>query len=205
MAARPQKGKMDIKGTCSLAYYPAAHTSGRREFSDIKWIVLHSEEASTAKSAAQWFENPDSQGSAHLAVDDTICYRCLMDKDVPWGAASAKKIGANWHGFHIEQAGFAKWQSITWFKHMPTLRRAAYKTAVHLKKFKLPIKFVDARMIINGEKGITTHREISQASRTLEPQNASDFTHYDPGIFWPKGTFMRLVKNYCKEIGYEGI
>ena len=78
-----------IEAVCSKDYYPAKHSSGKRKLSQIKWIVLHSEEAKTAASAAAWFKNVNSAGSAHLCVDDNICYRCLANEDIPWGSASA--------------------------------------------------------------------------------------------------------------------
>src|SRR4029453_1456329 len=62
---------------CSREFYKAAHSSGTRRLSEIIWIVLHDEEAATARSAAAWFQNPRSGGSAHLCVDDNECYRCL--------------------------------------------------------------------------------------------------------------------------------
>jgi hypothetical protein len=62
---------------CSREFYKAAHSSGTRRLREIIWIVLHDEEAATARAAAAWFQNPRSGGSAHLCVDDNECYRCL--------------------------------------------------------------------------------------------------------------------------------
>lgn len=148
---------------------------------------MHDEEAPTAQAAASWFENPDSRGSAHLCVDDNICYRTLENEQVPWAAP-----GANLHGFHIEQAGYAKWSAVIWQKHMRTLNRAAYKAAYHCHKFGIPPVFVKASGLKDGKKGITTHAECTKAF-------GGD--HTDPGLLWPRVLFMSRVKFYYAQIG----
>lgn len=172
-----------IKSICSRQYH-AVRSSGTRDVSDIKLIVLHDEEASTARSAAAWFENPESTGSAHLCVDDTACYRTLNNDQVPWAAP-----GANQQGFHIEQAGFARWSAVVWLSHRRTLRRAAYKTALHCVAFGIPPVFVFAAGLKHGDAGVTTHAECTKA---FGPVGG----HTDPGLFWPRRTFMRYVREY---------
>jgi hypothetical protein len=185
---------------CSKEFH-AYHTSGRRAKSQVHWIVLHDEEAPSARSAARYFTSPSSGGSAHLCVDDAECYRTLEPLEIPWGAASA--IGANTAGFHIEQAGYASWSAVVWRKHLNTLRRAAFKTAVWAKFFKIPLVFVDAGGLMLGRRGITTHNEVSKASRHLDPAHASRYSHSDPGPFWPRLLFMVLVRRYAKQLGYS--
>ncbi len=177
----------DVKSICSKKYR-ATKTSGTRRPSDVRIIVLHDEEASTAESAARFFTTPQAQGSAHLCVDDTICYRTLDNTDIPWAAP-----GANEQGFHIEQAGFAKWSAVIWTSHRLTLQRAAYKTAVHCKLFDIPPVFVFAAGLEKGQPGITTHAECTKA---FGPQGG----HTDPGPFWPRKTFMRYVRGYYAEL-----
>jgi hypothetical protein len=175
-----------IEAACRTTFH-AVHDSGVRDLSDIRWIVLHDEEASTAESAARHFTDPASKGSAHLAVDDAVCYRCLGNDRIAWGAP-----GANTNGFHIEQAGFAKWSLVLWRSHMGTLRRAAYKTALHCHRFDIPPVFVDAAGLRETRHGVTTHRQVSLAF-------GGD--HSDPGPFWPRRLFMRLVRSYYAELG----
>jgi hypothetical protein len=158
------------------------HTSGRRPRSDVRWIVLHDEESASAFAAAAWFANRASQGSAHLCVDDGICYRTLDDDQIPWAAP-----GANEHGFHIEQAGFARWSAAIWRRHLRTLERAAYKTALHCRSFGIPPRFVGANGLRGGFRGVTTHAECSKAFGG---------THTDPGRLWPRRLFMSLVRRY---------
>ena len=108
MTEVPEQRTTAISAPCSRRFR-AVHTSGRRDPRRIRWIVLHDEEAKTAVAAAAWFTNPESQGSAHLCVDDVICFRTLDNADIAWGTP-----GANEDGFHIEQAGFARWSAVIW-------------------------------------------------------------------------------------------
>lgn len=182
---------------CSTEFQ-AAHSSGRRYHSDVHLIVLHDEEGGTARGAAEYFTHMTSGGSAHLCVDDNECYATLSPVLIPWGAASAPQISANKHGFHIEQAGYARWSAAIWKSHIWTLRRAAYKTALWATHYNIPLVFVDADGLIAGRKGITTHNEVSKASRRLDPGNADRYTHSDPGPLWPRLFFMALVRYYAK-------
>lgn len=186
-----------IKSPCSREFFPALHQSGERSLSDIYWIVLHDEEAPTARSAAAYFTMKSSGGSAHLCIDDKECYRCLANDAIPWGAASV--FAANTHGFHIEQGGYAKWSAVLWKKHLNTLRRGAYKTAVHCRLFGIPVQFVAAAQLPHTH-GITTHAEITRASKRLDPAHAWKYDHTDPGPFWPRRLFMRLVRSYYAEL-----
>lgn len=187
-----------ITADCDLSFHPAVHSSGLRPLSQIWWIVMHDEESPNAKSAAEYFRDPASGGSAHLCVDDTICYRCLDNETIPWGAASS--FGANTHGFHIEQAGYASYSLVIWKRHLNTLQRAAYKAAFHAHKFGIPLQFVDAAGLLRGEHGITTHAQVSKASRQQDPAHAGDYSHSDPGAFWPRIMFMYLVRRYAKQM-----
>jgi hypothetical protein len=167
--------------------YRAVRTSGTRNPATIRLIVLHDEESATAESAAQWFANPKAQGSAHLCVDDLVCFRTLNNEDIPWAAQ-----GANERGFHIEQAGFARWSAVVWRSHLRTVQRAAYKTALHCHAFTIPPLFVNADALALGHSGITTHAECTKAW-------GGD--HTDPGPFWPRRLFMYYVRRYFVQLG----
>lgn len=184
-----------VSAACKFDYFPAYHNSGLRPLSAIYWVVLHDEEAPNARGSAAYFQGADSGGSAHLCVDDGECYRSLPNTAIPWGAASA--FGANTHGFHIEQAGYASWSAAQWETHLSELKRVAYKTAIHCRLFKIPVQFVTAAQL-PARHGITTHAEVSEASRRLDPANANRYSHSDPGPGWPRAQFMALVKGYYK-------
>ena len=170
----------DIAAPCSREY-TAAHHSGRRP-KPVLWIVLHSTEGDTAESAARWFANRKSAGSAHLVVDDTECFRTLPNNMVPWAAP-----GANEQGFHIEQAGFAHWSRAQWLRHSRTLERAAWKTALHCLVFGVPPTFARASDLRQHRPGVTTHAECTAAF-------GGD--HSDPGGGWPRDEFIRLTANF---------
>jgi N-acetyl-anhydromuramyl-L-alanine amidase AmpD len=174
-----------IKAVCSKQY-TAVHYSGTRTLTDIRWVVLHCTEGATAQGAAAWFANPASQGSAHLVVDDLICYRTLSNLQVPWGAQ-----GANKNGFHIEMAGFARWTTEQWLAHDKTLRRAAFKTALHAKLFGIPLRWVGPKGLMVRKKGITTHADCTKAFGG---------SHTDPGPNFPKSVFMGYVRLYDAEL-----
>jgi hypothetical protein len=195
-----------ITAECDRRFMPAAHHSGVRKLSEIWWICLHDEEAPTAKSAASYFTSSASGGSAHLCVDEKECYRCLANNVIPWGASSAPSLQANLHGLHIEQAGYARWVPGQWLLHRMTIERAAYKTAFHLHKFGLPVQFVDAYDLARGArsghpvKGVTTHAEITKASKRLDPHHAWRYDHTDPGPWYPRRRFMKRVAAFYAEL-----
>jgi hypothetical protein len=171
----------EVGAACSREF-TAAHTSGKRPVSAIKWVVLHCTESSTARGSAAWFANPKSEGSAHLVVDDDHCYRCLSNDQIPWAAP-----GANVHGFHIEQAGYARWPRTRWLSHDTMLRRAAFKAALHCKAFGIPLRWVGPVGLRLGRKGVTTHADCTKAFGG---------SHTDPGAGYPKDKFMSYAKAY---------
>lgn len=191
-----------IESLCDRSHH-ASRSSGTRKPGVVRWIVLHDEEAPTALSAALWFADtrePDRggpQGSAHLCVDDDRCFRTLDNDEIPWAAASS--FGVNTLGFHIEMAGYAAWSSVVWTNHVRTLRRAAYKTALHCLVFDIEPEFVFAANLPRLG-GITTHAEVTKASKRLDPQHAWKYTHTDPGRFWPRRLFMRLAREYYADL-----
>ncbi len=200
-------GAAEIKAPCDRTYH-ASRSSGVRDPSVINLVGIHSEEAATAESAAAWFANPEPPpprgngpaGSAHLCVDDTICYRTLRDTEIPWAAASA--LSANLHGIHIEMAGFARWNGVLWLLHRATIQRAAYKTAEACARHGIPVRFLFADDLVAGRRtGITTHAQITKASKRLDPAHADRYDHTDPGIFFPRRYFMRLTRGYFADLG----
>lgn len=169
-----------VGANCDRTYH-AVHSSGLRPLDQITLMVLHDEEATTALSAALWFENPASGGSATLCIDDVHCYRTMADNEIPWGAP-----GANYHGLHFEQAGYASWKRDTWtLQHHATIDRCAFKVAYHIHKYRgngCRVAFLDHTALAAGQlHGITTHAECTKAFTG---------THVDPGPGYPIDVFM---------------
>lgn len=180
---------MQAIGAACRRTFTAAHDSGPRPTSRIKWIVLHSTEGDTAAGAASWFANPASSGSAHLVVDDNECFRTVEDGRTPWAAH-----GANENGLHVEQAGYAAWSEKKWRARDITIRRAAYKSAVWSREYGIPLRWVGWAGLKLGRKGVTTHLDCSKAF----PPNDG---HHDPGSGYPKALFMSYAKMYAKQLG----
>jgi hypothetical protein len=175
---------VNVSSPCKRAFLRNP-LDGHRPLSVVRYIVIHDTEGGTAKSIAAYFEHNPS-GYTHLVVDDVDCYRCLENTAIPRGAP-----GANTHGFHIEQCGFAKWSVPIWKKHLNTIKRCAYKTALHCHKFNIPPVWIKADDIKRGLDGVTSHAECSKAF-------GGD--HYDPGPGYPTSLFMFYVRRYYRQI-----
>ena len=182
-----------VNAKCSREFFPAYHNEGPRSRAQIKWIVLHDEEASTARGAAEYFQSPKSGGSAHLCVDGKECYRCVSDLVVAEGAANA-----NTPGLHIEHAGYASWIKRYWVLRIWELRRSAYKAAVWCREYDIPAVFVDHRGLAAGQRGITTHAEVSLYS--IMENLPGDHSHTDPGKGFPMGMYILMVRYYIGRI-----
>ncbi len=171
---------MNVLGKPCSTKYRAAHDSGRRRF-PIRYIVLHSTEGATAESAAAWFQNPHSQGSTNLVVDDVACFKCVPDNIVPWGAPPL-----NEEGFHIEIAGHARWSLAQWMAHHDSITRAAYKASLRMKAHNIPFRFCTPADLKAKRHGITTHMNISAAFHQTD--------HQDPGHGFPMDLFMEYIR-----------
>ena len=172
-----------------LTTYRAVHSSGPRLASQVRYIVLHDTEGSTAQGAAAYFTTEASGGSSNVVVDDKECYRTLDDLVIPWGAPPL-----NTSGFHIEQAGFAAWSTAEWMAHEATITRAAYKAALRCQRFSIPpvvlnVSQLRADFALHSPRGgVVTHATISAAFH--------DSTHTDPGPNYPISVFMAKLHGY---------
>lgn len=164
----------------------AIHFGGTRPASQIRIIVLHDTEGDTAAGGAGWFASEASEGSAHIVVDQTHCYRTLPDDVIPWGAKGDR---VNEDGLHVEQAGHAKWSHEEWMANRATIDNAARVVAAWAYEYGIPLRFLtadDLRAMGTSARGITTHLEVSRA---FEPGG-----HIDPGPNYPIDYFMKRVR-----------
>ena len=171
----------------------AAHDSGPRRASEIRWVVIHSAEASddsgqdtTAEGVARYFAMQSTQASTQLAVDRDSCVRMLPDLVEPWGAP-----GANRNGLHVELCGRAHWARSEWLtaaRH-PLLDRAAFKVAKWCYHYDVPVRWVGPLGLRLRRKGLTTHADVSAWQKT--PGG-----HTDPGSGFPRDVFLTLVKRH---------
>lgn len=160
----------------------AVHHGGTRDLSKVHLIVIHSTESGSASGSAGWFQNPDSQGSAHVVLDDVECYRTLPDNVIPWGAQGGD---ANQYGLHLELTGYAAWTRDQWMTHRETLKKGAAQIASWGDLYDIPMKFLTAEDLKNGNtRGVTTHANISKAY-------GISGGHTDPGVGFPVDMFMK--------------
>lgn len=186
----------------TIAYGPcrqgprAAHDSGPRRASDIKWIVIHSAEASddsgedtTAEGVAAFFSRASTLASTQLAVDRDSCVRMLPDLVIPWGAT-----GANTNGLHVELCGHAGWTRTEWMaaRRAPMLDRAAYKVAVWCWSYDVPRRWLEPNELRLRRRGITTHYDVNKAF--------GGGTHWDPGPNFPRDHFIQAVVRHYADL-----
>jgi hypothetical protein len=151
-------------------------------------VVVHSTESNSARGSAEWFANPRSGGSAHIVVDGTACYRTLDNTVIPWGAP-----GANTRGFHVEHTGWARWSHAEWIQHEQTLRRGAYKSALHAVRFGIPIRWLGVDDLRRNRAGFVTHATVTAWNPPPDP-------HHDPGTGFPADHYLDLVTQYAAQL-----
>jgi peptidoglycan hydrolase-like protein with peptidoglycan-binding domain len=160
-------------------------TSGRQ----IDLIVIHSMEApekpATAENVANWFAGANApRASAHWCHDVDSSVRCVNDKDVAWHAP-----GVNHNGIGHELSGYARQTEGEWldnYGRKMLANQVAPQVRADCTRYGVPVRFVDAAGLKAGQRGITTHHEVSQAFRRS--------THWDPGPHFPMGHLLALVK-----------
>lgn len=160
-------------------------TSGRQ----IDLVVLHTmeapETAGRARQVAEWFAGPDApRASAHYCVDNAETIGCVHDRDVAWGAPHA-----NHNGLHIEHSGYARQTTVDWddVYSRAVLTRSALLTAALCAAYHIPVEFVTAVGLRSGDRGITTHAEVTLAF------GGGD--HWDPGPGFPTGQYLTRVRS----------
>ncbi len=181
--------------------YPAFHHSGNRQPHSIRYIILHSTQGPSAGAAARWFMNPASGGSSNLVLDGSRCYMSLRDDVIPWGAPPLNTLG-----FHIEQAGFARWTRRQWLVRRLTVRRAAYKAALRCRWYGIPPVELDVAALVKDfgssfqgnfqpgplRGGIVTHATVSAAFHESD--------HTDPGAGYPMDVFLSYLTGFLAKL-----
>ena len=154
----------------------------------IRAVVLHTMEAtekpSTAENVAAWFAGPNAPiASAHFCVDADSTVQCVREQDTAFAAP-----GLNADGVQVELAGYAGQGVAGWADDysQALLRRAAALVADLCRRHHLSIVALDAQALLRGERGITTHAEVTKAYRRS--------THTDPGPTFPMAAFLDLVR-----------
>ena len=90
------------------------HSSGKFAKSP-KIVVMHYTAGASARSSANWFQNPAASASAHVVIarDGTVI-QCVSFENVAWHAGKSRWgsiVGLNHHSFGIELANWGPLQS----------------------------------------------------------------------------------------------
>ena len=165
--------------------------AANRTKATIRWIVIHdmesSEGAKTARNVAAYFALPTTRASAHYNVDATEIIQCVREKDVAWHAPglSSRSIG-------VEHAGRASQTAAEWDDpySRAMLKLSATLFADLAKRYDIPAVFINAKGLLAGTPGITTHAEVTKAWHKS--------THSDPGPNFPTTAFLASIRAAMK-------
>ena len=171
----------------------------------IRRVVIHSTvspcEPGGARNIAAYFRSDAAGGSAHYVTDPGEVVQSAWDSLICWHAPpNAGSLGVEMCDIPgpvpNEKRGTARWKSLrrSWRWAKPNqramLKRTARLTAHLCLAYDVPTRFVGARGLRAGRRGVTTHASVSRAW--------GQSTHWDPG-WWPRAWFMRLVRKYAAE------
>jgi N-acetyl-anhydromuramyl-L-alanine amidase AmpD len=151
-------------------------------------VVIHTMEIAerdgAAEACARWFQNPDSEVSAHYCVDADSIIQCVHEADIAWHAR-----GGNTNSVGIELAGFAGQRAAGWSDAFSraVVEQAARLTAEVCSRHGIPIRRLRAADLVAGRWGITGHADVSAAFRRSD--------HWDPGPGFPWSKFLRLTRS----------
>lgn len=170
------------------------YTKGPRR-GPIDLIVLHSMETpdkpNTAYTVAHWFASPASpKASAHYCVDNKDIWQCVADQDIAWHAP-----GANNNGIGIEHAGYANQSASDWrdeYSRTMLWDHSARLCAELCAAYKIPVQYVDAAGLVRKERGITTHKAVTDAF-------GGGKGHWDPGPNFPIVDYLVWVNNWLTD------
>lgn len=172
-------------------------------------VVIHSAvtpcKPGMARLLGEMNRDGTTGGSWHYSVDPESTFQCSFDRFVCWHAPP------NSNSLGIEMAdtpgpvphdppGTAAWKAAkrVWRWRRPEqramLRRTAVLTARLLLAYDLPVRYVGARGLRAGKRGVTTHAAVSQTW--------GQSTHWDPG-FWPRRWFMHMVRAEARRLTKE--
>lgn len=156
-----------------------------------RWIAIHTQEGGrTAVDLAAFLDNPSSQVSYHVVVDDHDILKVVAESDSPWAASNA-----NGYAFHICLAGsYAAWSAGKWLETDASdgknedqeLTNAAKVVAWWCRKYDIPAEWIGGNGIPWGRDGICGHIDFG----------AWGGGHHDPGPNFPWAEFIRRVKAF---------
>lgn len=168
-------------------------------------VVIHSAvmpcEPGRARQLAAWNREGTTGGSWHYATDPATTLQCSWDRFVCHHAPP------NGHSLGIEMADHPArrptgrtrrqlWELRRVWRwagrnHRRMLNRTARLTAELCVFYDLPPRWIGARKLRAGRRGVTGHAQVSRAW--------GESTHWDPG-WWPRRRFMRKVRRHHRRL-----
>jgi peptidoglycan hydrolase-like protein with peptidoglycan-binding domain len=187
-AAKAKEGARPVGSDGLVAAFIASPHCNRgvRRPSDVLRLVLHSTESSEvtrgARIVAAGFRG-EREASAHYVVDADEVIQCCELADVAWTCGAENRTSVS-----IELVGRASQTPADWADvySAAMLERAAHVAAYVCRTCGIPVRWVDASGIQRGERGITTHLEVTRAY-------AVRGGHVDPGPGFPLEAFLERV------------
>lgn len=169
----------------TVEFIPARwFTHGR--ISGVDVLVLHSTEGYVGHVDAlgrDFRTRPaDRKASSHSGVDD---HRRI--DFVHWSDTAYAAPGANADGDHLEMCAFARWSRAEWLTEHPGLLEQAARWLAHrCEARRIPPVYLTADQLRRDRRGITTHRQVSDAFHLTD--------HRDPGGGFPMDHVLRRVQ-----------
>lgn len=164
-----------------------AHTSGAMGTVDL--VVVHATvspcKPGGARQNASYFQSDAAGGLAHYVVDPAEVVQCCREDVACWHAppVNQRAIGVE---LCDPQAGVdSRWANAA---HKSMLTLAAELVYDICRRHDVPMFYVDHEALLNGERGITTHHDVTLAWHKS--------THVDPGPAFPMGPFIAAVNGH---------
>jgi len=135
--------------------------------------------------ALSWSGKNSAIASCHYCIDNLEIIQCVKDEDTAYHAP-----GVNKNSIGVEHAGYAAQTEMQWNDaySKKLLELSSEHIAKLCLKYNIPVSFINAAGLINGNSGITTHAEVSKAFKKSD--------HTDPGKNFPMGDFLIMIESY---------
>jgi N-acetyl-anhydromuramyl-L-alanine amidase AmpD len=155
----------------------------------VRAIVIHTMQAPKTATAAidmakNWTALPSSKVSAHYGIDSDHIVQMVQEKDIAWDVRHA-----NGFTIGIEHAGSAAQSPLDWQDayNVAMLARSAKLVRAIAVRWDIPLVWLDAPALKAGGRGITGHRECTDAFE-------NGVGHGDPGPGFPRQHYIELLK-----------
>lgn len=169
---------------------PARAHGGKQP--DITRLVIHATVSACtpggARANGRWFASAQAGTSAHYVIDPAEVVQCLPEDVTGYHAPpNAGSIGIEL--CDPQKGSDGRWEDDP---HRQMLSLAAELVADLCARHNLPLEYIDAAGLVAGRRGITTHRDVSEAWRKS--------SHTDPGSGFPMVSFLALARQAAAPI-----